>query len=74
MTWRRWPTLHEVTSARGALLLVDDAHAVGVLGRVRRRRRSPRPGWPAQPDVVVTATLSKSLGGAGRRGGRARRR
>ena len=23
------------------------------------------PGWPAQPDVVVTATLSKALGGAG---------
>ena len=56
--------LYAVTSARGALLLVDDAHAVGVLG----------PGGAGgvaeavlsgREDVVVTATLSKSLGGAG---------
>ncbi len=56
--------LHEVTSARGALLVVDDAHAVGLLGP------SGAGGVAAArlagaPDVVVTATLSKSLGGAG---------
>jgi 8-amino-7-oxononanoate synthase len=56
--------LHEVTSSRGALLLVDDAHALGVLGPsggggVRAA------GLAGKPDVLVTATLSKSLGGAG---------
>ena len=56
--------LHEVTSARGALLLVDDAHAVGVLGR-HGSGGVAAAGLAGAPDVVMTATLSKSLGAAG---------
>ncbi|RZU49540.1 8-amino-7-oxononanoate synthase [Krasilnikovia cinnamomea] len=56
--------LHEVTSARGALLLVDDAHALGVLGP-QGAGGVAAAGLSGAPDVVVTATLSKSLGGAG---------
>jgi len=52
-------TLHEVTSARGALLLVDDAHALGILGPAGAGAAA------GLDDVIVTATLSKSLGGAG---------
>ncbi|WP_203779546.1 8-amino-7-oxononanoate synthase [Paractinoplanes rishiriensis] len=58
------PALHEVTSARGALLLVDDAHAVGILGP-RGAGAVAAAGLAGHPDVIVTATLSKSLGGAG---------
>ena len=56
--------LHAVTSARGALLLVDDAHALGVLGPAGAGGVAAA-GLAGLPDVVVTATLSKSLGGAG---------
>jgi 8-amino-7-oxononanoate synthase len=56
--------LHEVTSTRGALLLVDDAHALGVLGPSGAGAVAAA-GLAGAPDVVVTATLSKSLGGAG---------
>jgi len=56
--------LHEVTSAHGALLLVDDAHAVGILG-VDGAGGVAAAGLAGAPDVIVTATLSKSLGGAG---------
>ncbi|WP_412752333.1 8-amino-7-oxononanoate synthase [Krasilnikovia sp. M28-CT-15] len=56
--------LHEVTAARGALLLVDDAHALGVLGP-QGAGGVAAAGLAGAPDVVVTATLSKSLGGAG---------
>jgi 8-amino-7-oxononanoate synthase len=56
--------LHEVTSARGALLLVDDAHAVGILGESGAGGVAAA-GLAGASDVVVTATLSKSLGGAG---------
>ena len=56
--------LHEVTSARDAVLLVDDAHALGVLGRSGSGGVAAA-GLAGRPDVVVTATLSKSLGGAG---------
>ena len=41
--------LHEVTSARGALLLVDDAHALGVLGAAGRRRGGRGRAWPGSP-------------------------
>ena len=57
-------SLHEVTSARGALLLVDDAHALGILGP-RGAGGVAEAGLAGLDDVVVTATLSKSLGGAG---------
>ena len=56
--------LYEVTSARGALLLVDDAHALGLLGP-RGAGGVAAAGLAGRPDVLTTATLSKSLGGAG---------
>jgi 8-amino-7-oxononanoate synthase len=56
--------LHRVTSAHGALLLVDDAHALGILGPAGAGGVAAA-GLAGQPDVIVTATLSKSLGGAG---------
>lgn len=56
--------LHPICRAAGAILVVDDAHAFGVLGpdgggAVRAA------GLADRPDVVVTATLSKALGAAG---------
>jgi 8-amino-7-oxononanoate synthase len=56
--------LHAVTRAHGAILLVDDAHAVGVIGP-HGAGGVAAAGLAGEPDVVVTATLSKSLGGAG---------
>lgn len=56
--------LHAVARARGAVLLVDDAHALGVLGPTGAGAVAAA-GLAGQPDVVVTATLSKALGGAG---------
>ncbi len=56
--------LHAVTSARGALLIVDDAHALGLLGPSGAGGVAAA-GLAGAPDVIVTATLSKSLGGAG---------
>ncbi|WP_285683193.1 8-amino-7-oxononanoate synthase [Actinoplanes sp. NBRC 103695] len=56
--------LHEVTSPRGALLLVDDAHALGLLGPGGAGGVAAA-GLAGLPDVLITATLSKSLGGAG---------
>jgi 8-amino-7-oxononanoate synthase len=56
--------LHEVTRGHGAVLLVDDAHALGVIGR-HGAGAVAAAGLAGEPDVVVTATLSKSLGGAG---------
>jgi 8-amino-7-oxononanoate synthase len=46
------------------LLLVDDAHAVGVLGASGAGGVAAA-GLAGQPDVVVTATLSKAFGAAG---------
>ncbi len=54
--------LHAVCRRYGALLLVDDAHAVGVRGPGGAVREA---GLSGEPDVVVTATLSKSFGAAG---------
>jgi 8-amino-7-oxononanoate synthase len=56
--------LHRVCRRHGAVLLVDDAHAVGVRGpsgsgAVREA------GIAGEPDVVTTITLSKSFGAAG---------
>lgn len=56
--------LHAVTSAHGALMLVDDAHALGLLGPAGAGGVAAA-GLAGAPDIVVTATLSKSLGGAG---------
>lgn len=47
-----------------ALLLVDDAHGLGVLGPGGAGAVAAA-GLAGAPDVVVTATLSKALGGQG---------
>lgn len=56
--------LHAVCRRYGALLLVDDAHALGVLGPGGAGGVADA-GLAGQPDVVVTATLSKAFGAAG---------
>jgi 8-amino-7-oxononanoate synthase len=56
--------LHEVCREYGALLLVDDAHGVGVLGP-HGAGGVAAAGLAGEPDVIVTATLSKAFGAAG---------
>ena len=58
------PELHRVTRAYGALLVVDEAHAIGVVGD-RGRGAVVAAGLANEPDVVRTVTLSKSLGSQG---------
>jgi 8-amino-7-oxononanoate synthase len=56
--------LHAITRRHGALLLVDDAHGCGLLGPSGAGGVADA-GLAGEPDVIVTATLSKSFGGAG---------
>jgi 8-amino-7-oxononanoate synthase len=56
--------LHDVARRHGALLLVDEAHALGVLGP-QGAGACALLGIDAEPDVVRTVTLSKSLGSQG---------
>ncbi|RZT77109.1 8-amino-7-oxononanoate synthase [Micromonospora violae] len=56
--------LHAVARRHGALLLVDDAHALGLTGPSGAGAVAAT-GLAGEPDVVITATLSKALGGAG---------
>lgn len=56
--------LHEVCRRRGALLIVDEAHGLGVRG-TGGRGLVHEVGLAGAPDVVVTTTLSKSLGSQG---------
>jgi 8-amino-7-oxononanoate synthase len=56
--------LYAVCRRAGALLLVDDAHALGVLGPSGAGGVAAA-GLAGAPDLVVTATLSKALGAAG---------
>ncbi len=58
------PALHDVARRHGALLLVDEAHALGVLGPGGAGACAAA-GIADQPDVVRTVTLSKSLGSQG---------
>jgi 8-amino-7-oxononanoate synthase len=58
------PQLHAVTRRRGALLLVDEAHGLGVCGPGGRGRLAAVELAGAD-DVVATVTLSKALGGQG---------
>ncbi|MDT4912270.1 MAG: 8-amino-7-oxononanoate synthase [Pseudonocardiales bacterium] len=56
--------LHAVARAHGALLVVDEAHALGVIGPAGRGAVEAA-GLAGEPDVVRTVVLSKSLGGQG---------
>ncbi len=56
--------LHAVAREHNALLLVDDAHGIGVVGPGGAGGVTAA-GLAGEPDVIVTATLSKALGGAG---------
>ncbi|MDG3012031.1 8-amino-7-oxononanoate synthase [Rhodococcus sp. D2-41] len=56
--------LHRVCREHGALLVVDEAHAIGVRGDGGRGWVHEQ-GLAGQHDVVVTATLSKSLAAQG---------
>ncbi|UFS99405.1 8-amino-7-oxononanoate synthase [Nocardia huaxiensis] len=56
--------LHRVTRAQGAVLLVDEAHGVGVRG-TGGRGLVQEAGLAGEPDVVITATLSKAFAAQG---------
>lgn len=56
--------LHLICRQWGAVLVIDDAHGVGVIGD-RGQGAVALAGLAGQPDVVITATLSKSLGAGG---------
>jgi 8-amino-7-oxononanoate synthase len=56
--------LAETCAARGAVLVADEAHALGVVG-VGGRGLLHASGLGERPDVVATLTLSKSLGAQG---------
>ena len=57
------PDLVEVCRAHGAVLMVDDAHAIGTLGD-QGRGTAEYFGMEEKPDIVV-ATASKALGAQG---------
>ncbi|MCD0448166.1 8-amino-7-oxononanoate synthase [Actinocorallia sp. API 0066] len=56
--------LHRVVREHGALLVVDEAHALGVVGE-HGRGAAWAAGIAGEPDVVLTLTLSKSLASQG---------
>jgi 8-amino-7-oxononanoate synthase len=56
--------LHEVCRRNGALLIVDEAHGLGVRGTGGRGLLHEL-GLAGAPDVVMTTTLSKALGSQG---------
>ncbi|MER6831713.1 8-amino-7-oxononanoate synthase [Streptosporangium sp. NPDC000563] len=56
--------LHAATVRQGALLIVDEAHSIGVVG-ARGQGAVHAAGLAAEPGVVRTITLSKSLGSQG---------
>lgn len=56
--------LHAACREYDGVLLVDEAHALGVVGP-RGAGGVVAAGLAGRPDVVVTATLSKALGGVG---------
>ena len=58
------PELHAVCRARGALLVVDEAHGLGVVGPGGRGLLAAH-GLAGADDIVATVTLSKALGSQG---------
>ncbi|TQR86505.1 8-amino-7-oxononanoate synthase [Mycobacterium hodleri] len=56
--------LHDVCRRNGALLIVDEAHGLGVRGDGGRGLVA-EVGLAGAPDVVMTTTLSKALGSQG---------
>jgi 8-amino-7-oxononanoate synthase len=56
--------LHDVCRRHGALLIVDEAHGLGVRG-TGGRGLLDEVGLAGAPDVVMTTTLSKALGSQG---------
>jgi 8-amino-7-oxononanoate synthase len=56
--------LHSIARRHRALLLLDEAHSFGVLGD-GGRGTAHAAGIAAEPDVIRTVTLSKSLAGQG---------
>lgn len=56
--------LHEVCRRHGALLMVDEAHGLGVRG-TGGRGLLHEVGLAGAPDIVMTTTLSKALGSQG---------
>jgi 8-amino-7-oxononanoate synthase len=56
--------MHALARAHGALLVVDEAHALGVIGAAGRGAVEAA-GLADEPDVVRTVVLSKSLGAQG---------
>ncbi|MFD1234692.1 aminotransferase class I/II-fold pyridoxal phosphate-dependent enzyme, partial [Pseudonocardia benzenivorans] len=56
--------LHAVCRARGAVLVVDEAHGLGVRGAGGRGLAAEQ-GLAGADDVVLTVTLSKALGSQG---------
>uniref|UniRef100_UPI0018EDE321 aminotransferase class I/II-fold pyridoxal phosphate-dependent enzyme n=1 Tax=Glycomyces salinus TaxID=980294 RepID=UPI0018EDE321 len=56
--------LHAIAAAHEALLVIDEAHAIGTVGPSGGGGAAAA-GLAADPGVVITATLSKALGAAG---------
>ncbi|AEH08479.1 MULTISPECIES: 8-amino-7-oxononanoate synthase [Protofrankia] len=56
--------LHTVVRSHGALLVVDEAHSLGVVGPGGRGALADA-GLASEPDVIATVTLSKALGSQG---------
>lgn len=56
--------LHRVSRANGAVLIVDEAHGLGVRG-TGGRGLVHEVGLAGEPDLVITATLSKAFAAQG---------
>jgi 8-amino-7-oxononanoate synthase len=56
--------LHQVARRHGALLVIDEAHALGVVGPDGRGAAAAA-RLAGEPDVVLTVTLSKALAAQG---------
>jgi 8-amino-7-oxononanoate synthase len=56
--------LHASARRHGALLVLDEAHGLGVVGE-RGQGAAAAAGLAGEPDVVLTLTLSKALGAQG---------